>query len=74
MSKFVPIPGKPDCPSIFDVPCWCLCGWIGTVGTSEPDVDGEGSLGCPECLRVVEQDLTSFMQELEERGEGCDYG
>ena len=27
-----------------------VCGWAGTIGDAEPDVDGEGSPGCPECL------------------------
>ena len=40
--------------SIFDVPCHCdKCGWGGTVDSCEPDVDGDGSLGCPDCLSVV---------------------
>lgn len=30
------------------------CGWWGTVYEAEPDVDGDGSLGCPQCLSVVE--------------------
>ena len=29
------------------------CGWWGTVGEMEPDVDGEGSLGCPYCGSVI---------------------
>lgn len=39
--------------SITSVPCRCACGWKGTVYDCEPDVDGDGSLGCPECQRVV---------------------
>lgn len=43
---------------IVDVECTCSgCGWIGTVGNCEPDVDGDGSLGCPECLTVVTVNL-----------------
>ena len=38
---------------ITDVPCNCACGWSGTVGDCEPDVDGDGSLGCPICLKIV---------------------
>jgi len=26
------------------------CGWKGTVNDCEPDVDGDGSPGCPVCL------------------------
>ena len=40
---------------ITDVACVCpVCGWTGTVGECEPDVDGDGSLGCPKCNAVVE--------------------
>ena len=39
---------------ITDEPCGCLnCNWLGTVGECEPDVDGDGSLGCPRCGEVV---------------------
>lgn len=31
----------------------CSCGWVGVVWDCEPDVDGDGSLGCPECFKVV---------------------
>lgn len=41
-------------PSILDVACICSCGWCGTIGECEPDVDGDGSLGCPECLEVLD--------------------
>ena len=40
--------------SILDVICWCKCGWNGSVGETEPDVDGDGSLGCPRCFKVVD--------------------
>lgn len=34
--------------------CYCpACGWRGTVGGCEGDVDGNGGLGCPRCLTVV---------------------
>lgn len=34
--------------SILDVPMKCeLCGTITRAGECEPDVDGDGSLGCP---------------------------
>lgn len=40
--------------SITEQLCRCLeCDWNGTVWDCEPDVDGDGSLGCPECLAVV---------------------
>jgi len=35
---------KMKCPS---------CGWEGTVADCEPDVDGDGSLGCPDCFCIV---------------------
>lgn len=44
-----------DLPSITEQPCRCgRCGWTGTVWDCEGDVDGDGSLGCPECLAAVE--------------------
>lgn len=40
--------------SIGDVKCRCIyCEWAGTVYDCEPDVDGDGSLGCPKCLRPM---------------------
>ena len=40
---------------IGDVQVKCpKCGWTGTVDAMEPDVNGEGDLGCPVCLAVVE--------------------
>ena len=39
--------------SITSVVCTCSCGWVGTVVQCRPDVDGDGSLGCPECGTVV---------------------
>lgn len=40
---------------IGEVEMECKCGWIGTVDCCIPDVDGEGSLGCPECERVAKE-------------------
>ncbi len=40
--------------SITEQPCQCPCGWSGTVWDCEGDVDGDGGLGCPECLRLIE--------------------
>ena len=45
--------------SIHDVKIHCpakACGWRGIVAHAIPDVDGDGSLGCPLCRRVVEED------------------
>lgn len=40
--------------SIMEVRVECItCGWIGMVGDCEPDIDGEGSLGCPECCSII---------------------
>lgn len=39
--------------SITKVSCTCVCGWQGTVYDCEPDIDGDGSLGCPECGKVI---------------------
>jgi len=41
-------------PRITDGAARCPCGWWGTIGDCEPDVDGDGNLGCPECFKVVE--------------------
>lgn len=43
--------------SILDVEMKCgACGFLCTVGESEPDCDGEGSLGCPtpDCGGIME--------------------
>lgn len=40
---------------ILDESMVCKCGWTGTVGECEPDVDRDGSLGCPVCLAVVQE-------------------
>jgi len=29
------------------------CGWAGTVDDTLPDIDGEGSLGCPKCENII---------------------
>lgn len=40
--------------SILAHPMRCpKCSWRGPVGACEPDVDGDGSLGCPQCETVV---------------------
>lgn len=42
---------------ITEVSCECRgCGWTGTVLECEPDVDGDGGLGCPICFCVVTQE------------------
>lgn len=39
---------------IGDVPMTCPhCRWDGTIGDCVPNVDEEGSLGCPKCKRIV---------------------
>lgn len=30
------------------------CGWIGKLIDCEPDVDNDGSPGCPNCLTICE--------------------
>ena len=35
---------------ITEVPVYCpKCNWQGTVIDCEPDIDGDGGLGCPRC-------------------------
>jgi len=47
--------------NIGEVPMKCpVCKWSGTVDECYPDVDGDGSLGCPDCLSVVEEDGFPF--------------
>ena len=44
--------------SVFEIPVRCVapeCGWSGTVGEAVPDVDGDGSMGCPKCGRIVKE-------------------
>lgn len=38
---------------ITDVLTNCSCGWSGTVGECEPDIDGDGGLGCPKCFNIL---------------------
>ncbi len=41
--------------SILDQKMFCpKCGWKGTIWDCEPDVDGDGSLGCLICFSVME--------------------
>lgn len=40
------------------------CDWYGTVYDCEPDVDGEGSLGCPECGAIVDESLKTKIGHL----------
>jgi hypothetical protein len=45
--------------SILDVPMKCeLCGAVTRAGDCEPDVDGDGSLGCPlpDCGGIVREE------------------
>ncbi|MFH1738997.1 MAG: hypothetical protein ABIH23_08310 [bacterium] len=40
--------------SILNVRMICeSCGWEGSVYQCEPDCDGDGSLGCPNCGEIV---------------------
>lgn len=44
-----------DKPSILDVKMTCRhCGWVGTLYDAEPDTDGDGAPGCPDCFKLVE--------------------
>lgn len=38
------------------------CGTIVTVGNAEPDIDGDGNLGCPFCL--TEADRKIVLEEI----------
>jgi hypothetical protein len=42
--------------SILEEPMVCtVCGLITLVGDCEPDIDGEGSLGCPDCKCLMKE-------------------
>lgn len=41
-------------PSITAYPVRCECGWLGSVAGAIPDIDGDGSLGCADCGRVLD--------------------
>lgn len=48
-------------PRIADVKLKCPeCGLITTVGQAEPDIDGEGSLGCPRCLCATKKKIVMY--------------
>ena len=52
--------------SILDVPMKCeLCGTVTRLGDCEPDVDGDGSLGCPlpDCGGIAKEDSSITSQE-----------
>ena len=50
----------PELQRITDVRVFCpCCKWQGTIGQAEPDIDGDGSLGCPICFHVTERDLNA---------------
>jgi len=46
---------QPALKSITKMGMFCpVCNWTGLVEETEPDIDGDGSLGCPNCYAVVE--------------------
>ena len=49
--------GRGECEmKIGEVTMKCpACGWIGLLMDCEPDIGGEGGLGCPRCGKVVKQ-------------------
>ncbi len=45
----------PNKTRIQDTRMWCPeCDWNGAASEAVPDVDGDGSLGCPRCENVLE--------------------
>ena len=51
--------------SILDVRMQCpVCRMITSIGECEPDIDGDGSLGCPRCLTVNKQ--KNVMQQMKD--------
>lgn len=50
---------------ITDAPAMCAkCGWKGTVWECEPDIDGDGNLGCPDCNAIVyvQMDIEDYIK------------
>ena len=46
--------------TVTNIACGCpRCDWVGCVGDCYPDIDDDGSLGCPHCLAVVNIDTPS---------------
>lgn len=44
----------PILTSIYDEVAKCnKCQWSGTVLDCEPDIDGDGGLGCPKCKSLI---------------------
>ena len=43
-----------ELPRIGSVGCSCKCGWRGVVDDMIPDIDGDGNLGCPKCLGLIQ--------------------
>lgn len=57
----------PTLMSITEVPLICLvCDWSGTVGTAEPDCDGDGSLGCPDCRNILDSEWPKPLKNFDE--------
>lgn len=49
--------------SILDVRMQCpICKIIANIGDCEPDIDGDGSLGCPRCLTIDKKKVV--MQQM----------
>ena len=51
---------------ITDVKLRCPeCSLVTTVGDAEPDIDSDGSLGCPRCLYVLKKKV--ILKEIDPR-------
>ena len=50
--------------SIMDVKVKCPeCGLVVRVGDAEPDIDGDGSLGCPRCLSMLSTSSADWLNK-----------
>ena len=57
-------PSRPAAGSILRQHMRCpACSWTGSVNECEPDVDGDGSLGCPRCNAIVESNAEAKPSE-----------
>lgn len=58
--------------SILEQVVSCItCSWIGTVDDCEPELNGEGDLGCPRC--APEMNLAPYLELIKAADAlGCD--
>lgn len=54
-------------PRIGDIRLTCVhCGWWGGLYEAIPDVDGDGSYGCPDCETVLDTSLETIERQTDQ--------